>query len=145
VKRKFLDDVSSIASDDSKKKKPTPGGFATKKCMYHSEERPSIQVIGIKLTPESAGVDVTTNEWLNWVGKPNKEMAKRYGVTFSASTGKAPCWQFFYIIDDHTKLAKLRPDLNLKAMYQRSMQSVISAANLCYAEIRSPNMLSLDL
>jgi hypothetical protein len=54
--------------------------------MYDSEERPSIQVIGTKLTPESAGVDVTTNEWRNRVGKPNKEMAKRYGVTLSAST-----------------------------------------------------------
>jgi hypothetical protein len=83
--------------------------------MYDSEERPSIQVIGTKLTPESAGVDVTTTEWRNRVGKPNKEMAKRHGVTLSASTGKAPCSQFFYVIDAHSKLVKLRPDLNFKA------------------------------
>jgi len=70
-------------------------------------------VIGSKLTAKSTGVAVSTDEWKQWINKPNDDMAEEYGVTITQSGGKAACWKFFYIIDDHTELAKVKPSLNL--------------------------------
>jgi hypothetical protein len=41
-------------------------------------------------------------------------MAQKYGVTLSLPTRQAACWKFFCVIDDHTKLAKVRPNMKLK-------------------------------
>ena len=70
-------------------------------------------MIGSKLTAQSTGVAVSTDEWKQWINKPNHDKAKQYGVKITQPEGKAACWKFFYIIDDHTELAKEKPDLGL--------------------------------
>jgi hypothetical protein len=88
VKRKVLYDVSSIASTDSKKKRPPSVGYASKKCMYAFEALRFTRVIGSWLTPERATVDVTTKERWYWVGNPNNEMTKKHCLTLSPQVVK---------------------------------------------------------
>jgi hypothetical protein len=62
VKKHFMDDPSSFTSSGSKNKTPPSAGPASKKLTNAPAEVPCTQVVGSKLTPEMACVDVTINE-----------------------------------------------------------------------------------
>jgi hypothetical protein len=74
----------------------------------------SSQIIGRNLTPELVDADLRIHEWKNWARKPLKDTTQKFSGTLSPLSEKAAFWNFSNVLDDRTKLAKTRPELNLK-------------------------------
>lgn len=134
--------VSSITSSDRKKKTPSTAGSARKKLGNASAQLAFAQVLCSNITPDAV------HERKHWSQPPIKDITQTYGITLSSPTGNAVCWNFFHIIDDHNKLAKVRPDLNFKSDSTAQYQYAI--CNKCrdlilYRDLKSKHITSSNM